>query len=362
MTTLRQAQDPAASGPRAATEIITQDELDSLLASIEVAGRRRRPASEAATAALYDFRHAAKLSPDHMRLLQGRLAALSSALNRTMSLYLNSHAQFRVHSLDVSSYEQYLRNLAARPVLGVVSFDGGTLLALWEMSAPLAATALDCMFGGGGVGDEQLGEATPIQRAILRRFFQEVLSAWGELWDRLKALRPHVEAVATSPAGIDLRTEAPHLRAADERVFSAMLECTIAGTRGMMRVCLPLGIVKRLLRDEHEAVTAGDVEAHASARSLADHSPTCEPLSDAPVAVTACLEPSPLPMSELLRLQPGAVISLRLPANEPFTVNVAGVPKFRATAGTANGRLAVRIVASAESSGESGGHSSRPPQ
>jgi flagellar motor switch protein FliM len=327
-------------GPRVRTEIITQGELDALLTSIEVAGRRRRPASEAATAALYDFRYASKLSPDHMRMLQARLAILTGALNRTMSLYLNNHAHFHVHSLDVTSYEQYLRNLAANPILGVITLGGGTSMALWEMSAPLAAMALACMLGG-NASEEQFGEPTPIERAILRRFFQEVLSAWSELWDRLKALRPHVEAVVASAAEIDPR-------ASDERLFSAMLECTIAGTRGMMRLCLPLSVVKRLLRDERETVTAADVEAHADVRNPADHLPTCGPLSATPVVVTACLEPPPLPVSELLQLQPGAVINLRLPANEPFTLNVAAMPKFRARAGTANGRLAVRVVAGDE--------------
>ncbi|MBU0606760.1 MAG: FliM/FliN family flagellar motor switch protein [Armatimonadetes bacterium] len=332
-------------GLPAATEIITQDELDSLLASLAVADRRRRPASEAATAALVDFRHAACMSPDHMRLLQSRLAVLAGTLNRTLSLYLDTPARFRVHSLDVTSTEQYLRNLASRPVLAVVTFEGGTSPALWEISAPLAVAALHCMLGGAsrpaGTGNERpFGEGTPLERAVLRRFFQEVLCTWSELWDRLKALRPQVESVVASPAGIDLR-------AADERLLSAMLEGSFAGTQGMLRVGLPLGLVKRLLRDERETVTAEEIVAGASAPNAASHLPACEPVARTPVTVAARLRPPAIPIAELLNLHPGAVLNLRLPAGSPFTIEVGDAPKFQAVAGSANGRLAVRIVAPA---------------
>jgi len=320
------------------TRIISQDELDALVTSIGVASRRRRRPSEAVSAGLYDFRRSAKLSPDAMRVLQSRMGMLAGALNRTMSVYLNTTAQFRVHSLDVTSTEQYLRNLAPRPLLGVVTFDGGTALALWEMPAALAATTLDCMLGGRGVVAGPFPEATAIECTILRRFFMEVLSAWGELWDRLASVRPQVDGVVTSPAGLDFR-------AAEERLFTAVLECDIAGTRGMMRLCLPLGVVKRLLRHEREMLTVEEVT------HLTEPPPACAPLSDTPVRVTVSLDPPPVAVSELLELRPGMVLHLRVPAAEAFTVHVGGAPKFTGVAGVANGRVAVRLVSSAENPG-----------
>lgn len=316
------------------TQIISQDELDTLLASITVAEARRRPAPESATVALHDFRHTSRLSPDHLRGLQARLTALTGVLNRTMSLYLNSNAHFYVHSLDVTSYEQYLRNLAATPILGVIAFDSGAPPALWEISAPLAYAALDCMLGGKGEMEEQpSGEATAIERAILRRLFQEILSSWCELWDRLKAVRPQVEAVVTSHAHVNLR-------AMDERLFTAMLGTTIGETSGMIRLCVPLSVIKRLLRDEREVVSEADLGA--SPGDL----PTAEPMAQMPVPVTACLEPPTMPLSELMQMQPGTVLNLRLSASEPFVVRVGTVDKFRGQGGAANGRLAIQITSS----------------
>ena len=311
--------------------IITQDELDTLQTSIEVAGQRRRAPSAPATAALYDFRHASKLSPDHMRQLQGRMVALVGALNRTMSLYLNTSAQFSIHSMDTTSHEQYVRNLAVNPVLGVVSFGAGASPALWEMSAPLAYAALDCMLGGDGTVQVEAGvEPTVLERSVLRRLYTELLSAWTERWDRLKLLRPQVETVVSSPG-------AAGLRPTDERFFCVTVQVGIAQTTGMLRLCIPLGAVKRLLREEREAVRAADVAT--------DELPTSVALADAPLPLVAVLEPPPLTLAALADLQPGTVLNLRVPATASFTVAVGNMAKFRARAGVSGGRIAVQLLA-----------------
>lgn len=312
--------------------VITQDELDSLLTAIEVAGQRRRPATEAVTAALYDFRYASRLSPDQMRLLQGRVVSLITVLNRTMSLYLNNAIHFEIHSLDVVSYEQYVRNLAVNPVLGVIAFDAGTPPVLWEVPAPLAHVISDCMLGGRGnaTADANL-EATALECAVLRRLFQEILSAWVELWDRLGALNPRVQDVVSSAGAADLH-------AVDERVFCMTLEVTLAETQGLLRLSLPLAVVKRLLRDERQVATLSDLrEADADASAAAA-------VSDAPVPVVAYLEPPPLPLGALASLQPGDTLDLRLPADQPLAVSVAGRRKFMAHAGFCNGRVACQVI------------------
>jgi flagellar motor switch protein FliM len=313
--------------------IISQDELDTLLASIQVADRRRKPHSAGATAALYDFRYAAKLSPDHMRILQGRIVSLASVLNRTMSVYLNNVAEFAVHSIDVASYEQYIRNLAVDPVLGVITFGPSAPPALWEMSPGIAAVALDCMLGGTGSSQQESisGEATPLEGAILRRFYEEILSAWTELWDRLKALKPRVQGVVSSASAVDLR-------AVDERLFCVVLAVTLARTKGMLRLGVPLSVVKRLLREEKEMVTALELG------QVGEQPVTTGVLADTPMVVSAFIEPPEMPLATLMRMQPGEVLDLRVAASEPFTVCLGQVPKFHAQAGVSGNRVAIKLL------------------
>ncbi len=315
-------------------EWISQEELNTLLAALQVAEQRRRR-SEAPTVALYDFRYASKLSPDHMRVLQRQMLSLAAVLTRTLSLYLNNTAHIQVHSLDVSRTEQYIRNLEANPILGVVRFGHGLPPVLWDMSTPLAFAALDCMLGGTGLMEGEVRrEATNLERAVLRRLFTEILSAWTELWERLRALRPQVEAVVTSVSTVDLR-------AGDERLFCAALDATIGRTRGLIRLCLPLNVVRRLLREEHKFAAPADLA------SAAQQMPLAQALSTAPVPITVTLQSSPLVLHNLLTLKPGEVIDLRVPVTEPFVLCVNGQPKFRVQPGTQNGRLAVEVLSAA---------------
>ena len=105
----------------------------------------------------------------------------------------------------------------------------------------------------------------------------------------------------------------------------------------MLRLCIPLGAVKRLLREEREAVRAADVAT--------DELPTSVALADAPLPLVAVLEPPPLTLAALADLQPGTVLNLRVPATASFTVAVGNMAKFRARAGVSGGRIAVQLLA-----------------
>lgn len=309
---------------------------------LAAADRRRQPVAGETATEPYDFRFASKLSPDHMRALQARAEALASALNRTMSLYLNNHAEFAVRLSDVVTYEQYVAELTERPVLGLLTFAAGSGPALWEFSREAAYVAMECMLGGtGGSGDDtgtdageapsqEVREATPLERAVLRRLFQEILSAWTELWGRLKALGPEVADVS-APGG---PTEVP---AAEERLLCVTLAVMIGQTAGTMRLCLPLSAVKRLLREEKEAVRVGDLERPGEI-------PVATALIQTPLRVCACLQPPDMTLATLLRMQPGEVLDLRLPASAPFTVSIGDTRKFRGVAGVIGGKVAVRLL------------------
>lgn len=313
-------------------EVITQAELDTLLTSILAAEGQRRREQQAATASLYDFRQATRLSPDQMRALHGQLVALAAILSRTLSLYLGASARFGVHSIDLASGEQYVRNLAEHPVLGVVSFGPGNPRALWELSPGVAWTALDCMLGGPATRAAEPGrELTALSAAVLQRLFAEILSAWTELWAPLKALGPQVEEVVASPRTVDTR-------AGDDRLFFVIMEAAVGQAQGLLRLAVPLSLMRRLVREEKENA------APALPPALALEPSARGALAETPVLLKAQIEPPPVSLRELMNLQPGEVLDLRLPADTLFHVEVSAVPKFRAQAGVSAGRVAVRLV------------------
>jgi flagellar motor switch protein FliM len=312
--------------------LITQDELDTLLASIQVAEARQRGRPHGATAALYDFRHASRLSPDQMRALRHRLLALATVLTPTLTAYLGQPAAMTLHSVDLASHEQYLRNLPSHPVLGVVTFGQGASQVLWEMSPSLAHVALDSMLGGSGSpGPDAASDMGPLGRAVLARLFHEILSAWSELWAPLRAVNARVEGVICSPAAGDTRP-------GTEWLLNVVMGATIAQQRGVLRLCLPLSIVRQLLREEK--ASRGSVAVPMALPKT----PADGPLIETPMRVSVRLEGAEVALSALLRLRPGDVLDLRVPAATPFTVRVGARPRFRAIAGVSSGKVAAKLT------------------
>jgi flagellar motor switch protein FliM len=183
-------------------------------------------------------------------------------------------------------------------------------------------------------------EVTPLERAVLRRLFQEILSAWVELWGRLRALGPEILEVGVP--GEPLETPA-----AEERLLCVTLEVRVTGTTGTIRLCLPLSAVKRLLREEKEAVRAGDLQRPGEL-------PAATALVETPLRVAACLEPPAMTLAALLRMQVGEVLDLRVPAAAPFAVYIGETRKFWGAAGVAGGKVAVRLLEQREILGENG--------
>jgi flagellar motor switch protein FliM len=128
--------------------LVTQQELDILAASMEIAQRQARE-GRAAEVALYDFREAAKLSPDQTHELTDRCTVLSKVLSRTMSAYLNTTLQVAFEGLDHPSFDQYLRGLPPNPLLVVFQLDPTTAPAVWQIDLPVALSMLTSMLGGG---------------------------------------------------------------------------------------------------------------------------------------------------------------------------------------------------------------------
>jgi flagellar motor switch protein FliM len=308
-------------------ELIRQTEIDALLTSLRPAGRG--PGRGAASATLYDFRHASVLSPSDLSTLRGRLEALATVLSRLLSAYLSQPLGLAVQSVDVISHQEYARALAKPPVLGVVAFRQGTPPALWELTPGLARAALDCMLGGQGRAGPETSEELPrLSRAVLARLFEELISAWTELWPSLRDVAPRlVEVTCTTPA--------PEAMGQEERLLQALLDVELAGQAGLLRLCLPLTIVRWLLREER----ASD---HPPPPPLS--LPSEGALGDTRVELSVRLDAAPTPLTQVLRLRPGDVLDLRRPASTPFTVHLGGRAKFQALAGASNGRAAAKLL------------------
>lgn len=317
--------------------LITQDELDILNASMQIAQRQVRQ-GKSAEVALYDFREAAKLSPDQTNELKHRCVVLSKVLSRTLSAYLNAPLAVAFEGLDHPSFDQYLRGLPPNPILAVFHLDPHTAPAVWQIDLPVAVSLVNTMLGSkqGSTGPHP-SDLTAIEQALLTRLFDEILQTWALTWPALSQFAPSVERLTCTVANLDISAYA-------QDIVHASFRFSIGEVSGPAHLALPHESLQRLLR------AAGHNRPGAAApSSVALDGPVSHQAQKSRVPLVARLVTLRLPLGRLAALKPGDVLPLPTDPSQSVTVTVAGAPKFEAEAGQWQSHRAVRITGSSSS-------------
>jgi flagellar motor switch protein FliM len=310
---------------------LSQAELDSLFESMQVARLRGRDtgADDATTVVtLYDFRQASKLSPDQIREVREVLHGLIRVLRRTLGVYLNAPAWVELQALSQGPGEQYLSNLPDQPMAALFELLPHTPKAAWQIDGPLAHAATHCMLGGRAdkVDPQPERELSPVEGAVLGRFFREVLDTWAITWPLLRQRETQVCGIVSNITQLDMELRR-------EQMLMALFEASIAGQEGRMWVGLPAGVLQTILR----RAEAAEGERPISPTLLRSTGRT-------PVELKVNLAQRQMWLSELKRLRPGDVIDLQQHTSDPVGLYLAGKRKFLARTGVQRGRVAVEIV------------------
>jgi flagellar motor switch protein FliM len=240
--------------------------------------------------------------------------ALASALRRRLPVDCG------VHLVDISlaSVEGFRRNvqeptccytLIARPSRDA---DGGAAVAgigeLWvDVGAEIAHLVLEALLGGNRTPatDRPL---TAVERRLLRRLPQAVSECLSA-------------ALMRAGMSVELsdRSTAAAAAAGPAAVLTFRLTCR--GADGAMRVALPAALLEAML-----PAGLGDLGQWAA------------------IELSAALPDAALPASEAAALEVGDILTTDTPADGEVTVRLAGVAKFAARLGAADGKRAITIT------------------
>jgi flagellar motor switch protein FliM len=108
-------------------------------------------------------------------------------------------------------------------------------------------------------------------------------------------------------------------------------------SEGILSVCYPRRLLEAVLGREEgsdPAETGPSADAAAMAASI----------SEAPVQLSARINGATLTLGELSNLQPGDVVVLGNPVDEPATVSIGEIDLFTGDVGHHNGHVALQIT------------------
>ncbi|MGI5817270.1 MAG: FliM/FliN family flagellar motor switch protein [Armatimonadota bacterium] len=273
----------------------------------------------------YDFRTGSELSREALSQLRMYSERLATALGRIINAYLDSPIRFEVVSVEGQGLEQFLSEVPRHCAMGMVELSGGLPPILWQLDPELLGPVVGRMLGGPAEALDR--PATLLEAALLRRFIGEMVEIWATSWERLGRREPSVAEVLTE--AVQLRG-----KVREGEMVTVEMSAEIAGVGGQMRVALPVATAQRLLGDQGAVEERREVDPQRLRQSG----------ERIVVPVSVILHRTQIRLSDATKLQTGDVIPLGKPVSDPMIVCVRGRPKFLAETGTADGRLAAKLI------------------
>lgn len=326
------------------SEILSQDEIESLLGSLADETAEAAPAGPAAadpaaasqtdaaapssarlqrsgTKAelryeLYDFRRPDKFSKDQLRTLQMLNETFARMAASALSGSLRTPVAVEVISLEQVPYEEYLRNIS-QSVFTVISLPPLSGQAALEMEFALVFSMIDRMLGGTGKAISRTN-LTDIEKPLVRQLIERLFHALKSAWEGIVVVNPGVDSLETSAQFVQI---APP----NDIVITVLFEVKLGTQRYAMSLCIPYLLLKPVTTklSGQKWFTAGSRRPSATNRKA-----IVQELSQAEMECAIRLGSVRLKVKEFLGLQSGQVLQLGTRTKDELEFCVEDVPKY----------------------------------
>jgi flagellar motor switch protein FliM len=286
------------------------------------------------TVKTYDFKNAMRFSQDQIRTLTRIHENCARLLTSYFSTQLRTFVQISVSEVVQYSYEEFIRNVEKKSILGV--FKAPPLQGNMVMVLPptIAYNMLDRLLGGQGKVSQLSTDLTDIEIGVIQRVFMRALNSFQEAWASVEKLTPELTE-------IEVNSQFLTMVPPSETVIVVKLNTIIDDVSGVIHICLPhVGLEQVLpkLSARHWLATqkkgAESHEVEVLERKL----------KGTKLDVKAILGQSTIDINEFLHLKKDDVIRLNETYDTPITVLVDNKRKFIAQPGISKGRVAVQVT------------------
>ena len=328
--------DPAAAG-----EVLSQSEVERLLAQVSETGQAvaavattdgpEAPPKDAVQP--YDFRQPVFLSPTELRRLRIRNEEFIRALSARLSIYMRLEFTLQMSRLDTVPYLKFTTSLPDPTHLSLFKVEPLRGIGILDIHPRLGLTIVDRLLGGPAQSITANHEFSEIEMALLDQAVQHILGEWCSQWSGVQELHPVLLGHETN--GQYLHTS-PH----DTILLVLTLEAKLGDCVEKIRIALPCSTLEPLIRKSSAA---------------ADHTTEAPPpvaanlkwnrhFDEVPVPVTALWDDLVLTARDIVNLKPGDILPLDPRSVRQVKLRLADLAKFEGHLGTTGGKWAVAVT------------------
>lgn len=320
-------------------DILSQDEVDLLLSAVSEgdisAAEEDSEAAQELRLVAYDFRRPERVSKEQLKGLQSLFEAFAREVSILFPPFLRTVVRVDLISIDQLTYDEFILSVARPTSLSIINMAPLEGTAVLELSPSMVFPIVDRVLGGKGTTLPETRELTEIEDRIIQRIVMMMLDSLKRSWDQLIEFNMTVVQQENDPLIVQIV-------AGSEMVVLVGYEIHIGETVGAMNFCIPLMVLNPILDQISQ-------QAHYSRRMAPDMAKMtrgviADTILKAMVPVDAILGRTRLTLNQVAHLQPGDVIQLNSSPQEPVTVTVGGVPRFKAIRGRRSEQSAVQVI------------------
>jgi flagellar motor switch protein FliM len=246
---------------------------------------------------------------------------------------LRQLCQVSLVAIEHQSYEEYIAGLESTTVLSVLDMGPIPGTALFEFSVPTALACVDYLLGGPG-GEQPVRQLTDLETGLLRNLIEQMLSVLRYALEATLGAEPVLRTVEFNPQFVQAVS-------ATDGVIVGSFQMRVGNQECVSTLCIPFSsLLPRLqVSTDRRPQTASDrLAAERNGQQLR------AALGGVPVDVVLAFEPIQLTPAQILRLEPGDVVSLKHRVTTPLAIESGGITFAHALAGRQGSRLAGLVV------------------
>lgn len=321
-------------------EVLSQNQIDALLNAVDsgtvTAQELKEKERSQDTVRVYDFKHPAKFSRDHIQTLHAIHEVYARLFSTQLSTQMRLAVQIDVVSVDQLTYDEFMRSITNPTVVMIFSMppmDGNALL---EFTPSTAISIIDRLLGGPGRSIGRARELTDIEQSLIVNVVKKGMAGFSEAWKTvIPDLEPNIEAIETNPRFVQIV-------APTDTVVVISFEIKIGESQGSMRLCLPYPTIEPVIsRMSSQIFISTAKKGDTSKTGIAVE----KNMNKVEVRMAMLLGYTDISVRDLFSLQIGDVIHLNSMAKEDLPIMVEQNCKFYGRPGTIGNRMAAQITA-----------------
>jgi flagellar motor switch protein FliM len=331
----------SSSSDSAPKEIISQSEVEQLLAQVEsvappaASADPQAPINPAGREIIrrHDFPKLSPFSTAELRPLRMRHEDFISALATRLSIYMGLEVGLQMSKLEALSFQKFADALSNPTYLTMLKLPPLAGICLLDIPPRLALCIVDRELGGPGRAVEETRLIGKIEARLLSPIVGLIVNEWCGIWSDLMEIQPVV--LGNESNSRYLRTSTP-----ENSMLVAGVEMRMAETVEQIQFAFPYPMLEPLtLKLNTEANSSGKPDAAAKIAPAKWNSL----FDELQIEVKAELPEIQLPAGQVAELKPGDVLSLPPEYMNEVRLRLAHHPGFIGTLGTSNQRRAVKI-------------------